>query len=139
MVFFDDYKYQVIGSSGAEPRKWASYHKMIIRSIQDVDDFFATDDNHKAMSPDAFIVKNIVDSLCKGHMDNLGIPFQGFSMANEEDMTLIEDWVEKGINRLTDLYEQLGLEVLEFDYIKLVKEHLQKKEILELEFDEDGE
>lgn len=125
---------------GTDPKKWPSYHKILLKIIEDSNQYFDNDDSRK-FCPEMRLFKTGLKEKLTKYCDLNEFDIDKNSI-DQLDESLRNEWFQELEAKITDLFHRCGLQVYkEIDFneegIKILSEIL-KNEINNVESLEDN-
>jgi len=126
VLILTELKSLLVSSSDIRPQFWPTYQNLIIRLIQEKDEFYETS-KHVANSPDVLIVEKQFLSKCKSYCDiELRRKLED-SYIDEIPKKLKTQYIQDSKKVLKDIFKKINLKILDFDYTNVCLESLESK------------
>ena len=112
VIIFTEMREKVI--SGADPKKWPAYHKILLRIIEENNEFFNNETNLK-YAPEIRIFKTELKEKLRKYCDLNGYLIKEITI-EQLDSSLRSEWFQEIEVSISELYEKCGLKVYNLDF-----------------------
>lgn len=111
--------------TGIDPKKWPTYHKILLRIVQNNDTFYGKGDNWKD-SPEAEVFKKKLENRIEGWAESEGIDRKDVTKAQLQP--LIEIWLPQLTEEVKELFDRCNIDLLKMvDFSLIVSEYIESK------------
>jgi hypothetical protein len=96
---------------GMDPKSWPTYQKLILRIIQDDEEYYSS--SNFEVSPDGVIFKSLIESKFDAWLETKNLDPEEFDLEAAASLKLIRSWAREAKETVDRLFRESGIPAIE--------------------------